>query len=286
MDSPLVAAFIKSALIPALVVLAIFVITGRLKEPWRSRIQGLSVALAFALGAYTLISRLNFPPHDVLESLMLAALLLAVFVFWNPRALGERYVIRGLFVLALFALVLWPLRNSISSPAYHRNILAFFCLALGVWSIVEKSAGKMRPSTLILLPLIALVGLSLMILFKSSASFSQTVGVMCAILGGLLLLAMIKPAWIGLGGLLPFVSVFVIMLMVAAHFYLDINPWHLIYMCLPFLVMWIREWLGFVPQKTVPEAIILGGLSAAPLTYFVYQMGVSIGPLVQSQFGH
>ncbi|NJM10186.1 MAG: hypothetical protein HC883_04775 [Bdellovibrionaceae bacterium] len=279
MDSPIVAAFIRSAVVPAFVATVLVFVTGFLKDPWRTRLQGLILALGFSAGIYALISRMHFPPTDAAEAFACGALLLAVFIFWNPRPLGQRYLVRGLFVLALGAILLWPLRQAISNPVHHRNLVAFFCLALGVWSIVEKSAGRVRPATLILLPLIAATALSLLMLFSASASFSQSVTVLCACMGGLLLLSLVVPSKLGLSALVPFLSVFVILLMAAGHFYLDINPWHMIYLCFPYLVLWIRELLGFVPRKTVPEAIILGAVSAAPLAYFVYNVGVKAGPL-------
>ncbi len=279
MDSPIVAAFIRSALVPAsLATVAIF-IAGFLKEPWKARLQALILAGAFMVGSYVLIGRLHLPPGDAAEALSLSALLLAIFVIVRPHPLGHRYLLRAIFVLSLGALILWPLRNGITAPHHQRNVIAFFCLALGIWSIVEKATLKVRPLALILLPLIAATALSLMMLFASSASFSQLVSVACACFGGLLAIALFMPSRLSVNALVPFLSVFIILMMVAGHFYLDINPWHMIYLCFPYLILWIRDWLGFVPQKPIPEAIILGAVSAAPLVYFVYNVGVKAGPL-------
>jgi hypothetical protein len=279
MDSPIVAAFIRSALLPATAATMAIFVAGFLKEPWRARLQALILSLAFMVGTYILIGRLHLPPSDAAEALSLSALLVALFVFVRPHPLGHRYLLRALFVLALGLLILWPLRNTIMDPRNHRNLIAFFCLGLGIWSILEKAAAKVRPLTLVLLPLIAATALSLMMLFASSASFSQLVSVFCACLGGLLVIALLMPSRLSVNALLPFLSVFIIMMMVAGHFYLDINPWHMIYLCFPYLILWIRDWLGFVPQKAIPEALILGAVSAAPLVYFVYNVGLKAGPL-------
>lgn len=278
-DSPIVASVIRSAVVPGFIATILILVCGFLKDPWRARLQALVIAVAFGAGAFTLIGRLNFPPGDVNEAFTWAALLLALFVFWSPKPLGARYLVRGLFVLALGALVLWPLHQTILSPVNQRNLLAFFCLALGVWSIVENGSGRVKPTTLVLLPLIAAVALSLLLLFKSSASMSQMVTVMCAILGGLGLLALFAPGRVGWKGLLPYLSVFLILFMVAGHFYLDINPWHMVLLCLPFFVMWIREWLGFVPSHPVIEPLVLGAVSAAPLAYFLHLTAQTSGPL-------
>lgn len=277
--SPLLESFLKSAVAPAAVATVLFILTGFLKDPLRARLQGLIFALAFVAGSYIIIGRLSFPPTDSAEALSIGALLLVGFVMWSPRALGPRYLVRGLFVLALGLILLWPLRQQLSNPVYHRNLAAFFCLALGIWSIVERASGKVRPTTLILLPLITASALSLMMLFAASASMSQIVTVLCALFGGLLLFSWLMPTRVGVGGFLPFLSVFVIGMMVVAHFYLDINPWTLIYLCLPFFVLWFREWFGFVPQQTLAEAAVFGLISALPLAYLVYNAGVKAGPL-------
>lgn len=279
MESPIVRAFLVSAVAPAFVAAVVVFILGYLKEPWKARVQGLVLALAFSAGAYLLIGRLHVPPTDAGEAFSFAALLLAVFILVRPQPLGHRYLVRAIFVLALGAIILYPLRQTILAPIYYRNLVAFFCLALGIWSIVEKTVPKVMPTTLILLPLIAATGLSFLMLFAASASYSQMVSVVCALFGAMLVLALLQPQRLSLNALVPFLSVFVVMLMVAGHFYLEINPWHMIYLCLPYLILWIRDWLGFVPKKTVPEAIILGTVSAAPLAYFVYNIGVNAGPL-------
>jgi hypothetical protein len=279
MDSPIAAAFVRSAAAPAVLVTILFFVTGGLKDPLKTRLQGLILALAYFAGAYLLLDRLNFPPKDVSETFGWMALILGAFVVWNPKPLGTRYFVRALVVLALMLTVLWPLREQIVKPIYHRNLVAFFCLGLGVWSIVERTAGAVRTSTLILLPMIAATALSLLTLYSSSASLSQLVSILCAFLGGLFLLACLWPNKIGRSSVVPFLSVFVVMMMVAGHFYLDINPWHLIYLCLPFLILWIRSWFTFVPENPVAEGLVFGLLSAAPLGYFIYNTGVKAGPL-------
>jgi hypothetical protein len=279
MDSPIVAAFVRSALLPAFVAALAILGFGFLKEPWKARGQAVILALAFAFGAYLLIGRLNVPPTDAGESFSLAALALAVFVFVRPHHIGHRYLLRGLFVLILGGIVLYPLRQTLFTPVHYRNLLAFFCLALGVWSIVEKASLKVRPVTLILLPLIAATALSLIMLFKASASFSQLVTCACALFGASLVIALLRPKALSLVAIVPFLSVFVILMMIAGHFYLDINPWHMIFLCLPYFVLWIRDWFGFVPQKTVSEALVFGLVSGAPLAYFIYDVGIHAGPL-------
>ena len=279
LDSPVVAAFVRSALLPAFVATVLMFLFSIIKDPWRARLQALTIALCFMAGAYYLVGRLHIPPGDAGEAFSWMALILAGFVFISPRPLGARYLVRGLFTLGLMVLVLWPLHQTITSPVYHRNLIAFFCLGLGVWSIVEKSLGKVKPTTSILLPMISATALSMLLLFGASASYSQLAAIACALFGGMLVLSVVVPGRLSLGALLPFLSVFVIMMMMAGHFYLDINPWHMIYLCWPFMVLWVREWLGFVPKKTLPEALILGAVSAAPLAYFTYTVAVKAGPL-------
>ncbi len=280
LESPIVQLFVKSAALPGLAVALVVFALGGMKDPWRTRLQGLVVALGFFGGSYLLLGRVNFPPRDGGETFAWAALVLAAFVFWNPKPLGPRYLVRGLVVLAIGYVMLYPLRAQIVNPMYHRNLIAFFCLGLGVWSILERASGSVRLSTLILLPLIAASGLSLFLLFSASASLSQLATILCAILGGLFLVACVWPARIAKSAIIPYLSAFVILMMAAGHFYLEgVNPWHLIYLCIPFVWIWIRSWLTFIPESIVAEAVILGALSLAPLAYFLYNKGVAAGPL-------
>lgn len=272
-------AVVKSAALPALVVTILYFLIGGMKEPVRTRLQGLVFAFGYFVGAFLLLDRVGFPPRDVSETFGWAALVIGLFILWNPQPLGTRYLVRALVVLALFAIVLWPLKDQIAKPMYHRNLVAFFCLALGTWSIIERTAGAVRISTLILLPLISAISLTWLMLSSSGASLAQMVTLLCSALGGLFVLACLFPNRIGRSAIVPFLSSFVAMMMVAGHFYYDINPWHLIYLCLPFLVLWLRSWLTFVPSHPIAEALILGGLSALPLAYFVYNTGVKTGPL-------
>lgn len=279
MDSPIVAAFIRSALVPAAVVAAVLVALGFLREPLRTRLTGLVIALGFMYGGYQLLGRFNVPPHDVSESFGWAGLLLGLFVLWNPKSVGTRYLVRALVVLAAGAVVLWPLRATIANPAYHRNLIAFFCLGLGVWSITERMSGAVKLPTLLALPLISATGVSMLMLFSASASFSQLVSVLCAILGAILVLTLVMPKRIGRDALVPFVSLFVVLFMAAGHFQLDVNPWHMIYLSIPFAVLWIRDWLKFVPSHPIIEPLVLGLIAAAPVGYFVYNAAVRAGPL-------
>jgi hypothetical protein len=278
-ENPIVAAFIYSAAVPAVLVAAGVVMVGRMGEPWRTRLQGLIFASGFAGGAYYLLSRLSFPPSDAGEAFIWAAALLSAFVVISPAGQGRRYMLRALFVLALGALLLWPLRQTVFSPVNYRNLVAFFCLGLGVWSITEQSSGKVKPLSFFALPLIALGSLSVFMLLRSSASLSQLVAIPAAICGGLAAVSLVFPAMISRYAFVPFLSVFVVLLITAAQFYLDVNPWHLIYLCLPFLVLWVRDWLVFIPRSQIGEALGLGLLAGAPLAWFLYSLSVNSGPL-------
>jgi len=277
--SPLVLDFIKTALAPALAVGIVFLLVGGLSDPLRARIQSVVWALAFTVGAYFLVGRLSFPPTDVNEAFSCGALLLAGFVLISPKGVDVRYLTRAIFVVALGALALWPIRASLHGYAHYRNLAAFFFLALGTWSIVERASSQLQTLTMIVLPIISATALSVFLMFKGSASMSQLVSVLCALLGAVAFLALIKPKRVSMAAVLPFISVFIILFMASGHFYLDINPWHMIYLCLPFLLIWFRGYIPFVPRRPIPEAIILGAASAAPLGYFLYTVYQQVGPL-------
>jgi hypothetical protein len=278
-SSPLVMGFINSALVPAIVSTVLLFLVGGMKDPLRGRLQGVVLALAFLYGGYVLVGRIQFPPHDVSEGLMWGGLILGLFALWNPKPLGPRYLVRALFVLAVGAAVFYPIHTTILKPMYYRNLVAFFCLGLGIWSITERTAGAVRPVTLMLLPLIAATGTSFMLLFHASAVLANQTTVLCALIGGMAVLGYLFPKRLALGGIFPFISLLIVTLIAVGHFYLDVNPWHMIVMCIPFGVLWVREWLKFVPEHPVLEPLILALVSAAPLAYFLFGVFKESGPL-------
>lgn len=277
--SPLVIDFIKSAALPGLIVAVLFFIVGGRKDPFRARLQALVWALSFCLGAYVLIGRIGFPPYDVNEGFSWCALALAVFVLVSPQAVGSRYLVRALFVLALGFLTLWPIHSTLTAGFHLRNLLAFFCLGLGVWSIMERAAHTVQPLTYIALPLISATALSLLMMFKGSASFAQILSVVCTLLGAVLVLAWWSPRRVSVTGMIPFVSVFIITFMAAGHFYLDINPWFMIYLSVPFFVLWVRRVIPFLPRHPLAEVTVMGLIAGIPVGYFIWTIYQAAGPL-------
>jgi len=277
--SPLVALFLNSAVVPAVITAIVFFLLGGLSDPLRARLQSLIFALGFAYGSYVLVGRLNFPPSDVSEAFSVAALALAAFVILSPRPVGARYLIRAVFVLAIGAMALWPIHESLHGTVHLRNMLAFFFLGLGTWSILEQATQRVQSLTLLALPLVAATALSFLLLFKGSASMSQQVSVLCTMLGAVASIALVFPRRVSMASFLPFVSVFVVLFMTAGHFYLDINPWHMIYISLPFGILWVRGWIPFIPRRPLPEALLLSIISAIPLGYFLWTIYQVTGPL-------
>jgi hypothetical protein len=277
--SPILATFIQSALIPAAVVTGAVFLTGGLREPLKSRVQALLLAAGFIVGHYLLLGRLGFPPSDVAESVSYAALAAAAFVWIYPQAHQAPYMVRALFVLALGALVLWPLRQELKTDMGLRNAVAFFCLGLGIWSIFERNVQRLNLLSLLGLPLIAASCLSFTLLFGASASFSQMVQILCALLGGLFVLSLLWPGKISRAAIAPFASLFLVLIMAAGHFSLNINPWKMVILCIPFVFIWTRSWYPFIPKNPVVEFLILAIMSLLPLAYLMWDSFVAAGPL-------
>jgi hypothetical protein len=276
--NPILVSFLLSAVFPAGAALILCLFVGGLRQPWRDKLQALILGGAFMGGAFLLLHRLNFPPSDVSESFSYIALLMAIFVFVAPKEFSARYGLRALFVLLFGGLLLWHIRMSLGGVAHLRNMLAFYCLALGVWSITERGSSQAAPLTILTLALIAATATSLLLLFSASASFSQLVSILCAILGAMIVGTWVCPQRISMAAVLPFASVFVVLFMAFGHFYLDVNPWHMVYLCLPFAVLWARPWLP-IPKKPLFEAALLGLVSGLPLAYFVWTAFKAAGPL-------
>jgi len=277
--SPILEAFIKTALIPAAAVTAAVFAVGGLNEPMRARVQAVLLAAGFIAGNYVLLGRLNFPPGDVTEAMSYIAAVCAAFVLIFPQVHQAPYVGRMFFVLLIGALVLWHLGGSLKGEGPMRNAIAFFCLGLGVWSIVERNAQRLNLLSLIGLPLIVASCLSFILLFGASAVFSQMVTVLCALMGGLFVLSLLWPGKVSKAAVVPFLSVMLIAAMAAGHFHLDINPWKMVILCIPFLFIWTRAWFPFIPANPIVEFIFLAVMSLLPLGYFMWDSFVSAGPL-------
>lgn len=276
--SPIVAAFLRSAVLPATLVGIGLLALGGQREPLRTRLQALVIGLGFCLGNYLLIDRMHVPPGDVTESFFSAALILVIFTLVGPKPVGARYLVRSLFVIAVGFVVLFHIGASLQNAVHQRNLLAFFFLGLGLWSILERKAATLSSLALIAMPLVSATGVSVLILLRASASMSQMVSIICTILGAAGVLALVKPTLLSKNALIPFLSVFIVAFMASGHFYQDINPWHMVYLCWPFLLLWIRDWMP-LPKSALGETIPLVILSVLPIAYFLWTVFQSAGPL-------
>lgn len=279
MNNPIAEAFLRSAVFPAAVATVAVFVTGKLKDPLRARLHALIVGLAFFAGSYLLLGRMNFPPKEAFESIAYAGLACAAFVILFPFPKQAPYILRAVIVFLLGLLLLWHIKDQLNTEMYKRNMIAFFCLGLGTWSIYERQAQKVNMLTLIGLPLITCIALSLILLFSASASFSQQVAILCALLGGMAAVALVSPGFLSKGAFVPFVSILPILIMAAGHFYLQANPWTMVALCIPYLLVWIRGWLSFLPVNPILEFVILAIAAILPLAYFVHGAYVKAGPL-------
>jgi hypothetical protein len=251
--------------LPGLIAAAgLFLVPGG--DPWRARLQAIVWALAFVTG-WMLLGRQPFPWAE--NGFFWSVLLLLVFICWSPKDVGLRYFVRAVFVFAVGVLVLWPKHAELGGMTHLRNLLAFFFLGLGVWSIVERSAQQVRVPSLVLLPLLSLIGLFWFLTrhHLGAGMFVGTVKLQLALLIGALIVTLVKPAKVSPAAVLPFVSVFVVALMACTHFYFHTNPWTMVFLCVPFVPLWCRGWLPFIPRAPLIEALGLGLLGALPIAY-------------------
>jgi hypothetical protein len=277
--SPIVASFLRSAVLPAVLTTVGLIISGRLNEPMKARIQALILGLGFCLGNYLLLDRMHIPPTDVSEAFSLAALILVGYIMIRPGGAVVRYGVRVVMVALIGAAVLYHLGRTLQDPIHQRNALAFFFLGVGVWSILERKSYNVSVLSLIVMPLISATAVSLLILFASSASMAQIVSIICTILGGAALIAVVKPQLLSKHAFIPFLSVFLIAFMVVGHFYQDINPWHMVFICWPIAVLWVRNFMKFIPHKPLIETLVLAAISIAPVGYFLWTIYQKAGPL-------
>ena len=212
------------------------------------------------------------------ESLSFVALVLAAFAWIAPRETGPRYLTRALVTLGCVGLVLFHIRAGLTGSTELRNLIAFACLSLGTWSITETAAHRVRTTSLLVTSLISATTVSLVCLLSGSAVFAQLTGVLCGLLGAGFAVSIIWPKRVADDAFVPFASVFVTLVMTAAHFYLDVNPWRMIATAWPFAVLWLRPKLP-ISNRAVIETPALALLAGAPMAYFLYSLFRDAGPL-------
>lgn len=251
--------------------------TGGRSDPFRARLQGVLWGAAFVAAGLLQLGHLPWPITVPLGGVVIAAVLLTGFIVWNPRSVGGRYLVRALFVAAVGLLVLFPLRNSLTGPVHFRNLLAFFFLGLGVWSILERTAQHVKPPALILLPALSLAALLLFLKQWISVIESAEVSLMTtsvtlhlSLVIAALLTALAFPARVSAAAAIPFVSVLLVGQLTAVHFYLRTNPWTMVWIASPFLVLWIRNWIPLISREPRGEAATLAALALLPLAYLFW----------------
>ena len=276
--SPILAAVLRSVVLPAVLAGLALVLTGRQPEPRRQGGQGLILGAGFVLGAYLLLFHLGLPPADVNESLSYAAAVLAIFTLVQPAAVGARYVARALFTAGALALVLYHIAPQLTAGVGLRNLAAFYCLSLGSWSITETSAARVGQPAVLASAFVTTLSLSAIAMISGSATLSQLAGVVAGLLGASFAVAAVMPKRVSIEAVTPFASVLIGTFATAMHFYLDVNPWHLIACFLPFAVLLIAKHLP-IPKNPLIEAAFITALSAIPLGLFLNHLLDTAGPL-------
>jgi len=234
----------------------------------QTRIQGLLIAVSLFLA-------LLFT-SNLADRMIWVPLGLGVFVLLAPNPMGSLYALRAFFVLGLGYLWLQPhLGTTLSLQIHGRNLAAFFFLGLGTWSILERSQRRLQLPTLIFLPLMVVLGLwrYQQRLGSVTGSWGDTLMLVMVIFVALGVVALLRRSWLAPMALLPFVSAFVVFLLAKGHFLYGFNPWHMIFLCAPFLAMWIRDWFP-LPRKVGPEIAALA-VASGLLMY------VLLGPLLR-----
>lgn len=276
----LVALFIKSALAPALLGAFLVFLFGSAPEPWRARIQALIFAGVFACGFYVLSGVPPFPPQGGVPSLMWLGFWFAVYAWCMPRSTGVRYLVRAVWLLVALAISLWPLHREIFRyPMELRNLAAIALLALALWSVLERTAHRIHPISWAGLSAVSMTAASFLFLFRGSALLSQLTTNLAVFAALLALGAFVCPRRLSVHGVIPFLGGFFGVFLLVGLFYVEIRPWELVAMALPFLVLLICDLLPKISRSALVEAGVLAMVSGAPLAFLLWHIYKSTGPL-------
>lgn len=276
----LIEMFLKTAAAPAVVVALLFFFFGSQPEPWRSRTQSVILAAGFIFSAYLLSGRPAWPPPGGAASLIWVAIWFALYGWLVPAHSGVKTVYRGIWIIAGVAMVVWQLRVSLLNSEMHaRNILALICVGWGMWGALERSIRISHALTPVAMGMVTFTAASLLFLFKSSLLMSQMMTAMAVICGALSLIAWFFPRRISLHAVFPFLSGFMGVCLVTAYVFLDINPWLLVSLAIPFLALLAKDLFGWASTSALTDALVMLVISAIPLAYILWKVSLTSGPL-------
>jgi hypothetical protein len=272
--------FLKTAAVPAVAVVILFFFFGLAPEPWRSRTQSLILAAGFILSCYLLNGMPAWPPEGGAPSLIYVALWFAVYPWIVPASTGWRFTLRGVWIVVGACIVLWTLRVSIlNSPIYCRNILALIFVGWGMWSSLERSIRISHALTPVAMGMVTFTCASLIFLFKGSLLMSQMLTALAVIAGGIAVLAWWFPRRLSLHAVFPFLSGFMAVFLITGYIFLEIDPWLLVSLAIPFLALLVKDLFGWASTSALSDALVMLVLAAIPMSYILYNVSLTSGPL-------
>jgi hypothetical protein len=272
--------FLRTAAAPAFVVAVLFLLFGHAPEPWRARIQALIFAGGFWVGCYLLTGYPPFPPHGGAPSLVWVAVWFAGYSWVAPRGAAIRYLMRGIWVAGGVIIAIWSLReNILTSGLLSRNILAFVFLGWGMWSLLERSVKASHVLTPIALSVVSLTAASILFVLQGSILMSQMLTTLAVITGALAIIAWLWPARLSLHALFPFLGGLFGVFLVTGYIFLDANPYLVMSMAIPFLVLGFKNAFGFKASSAFADAATSIVIAAVPLGIILYKTFLASGPL-------
>lgn len=193
---------IRSALIPSLIVGGFFVFESLFhRGPMRTSVQAGAVLMAFAVGYLGVGGEVNFPPVDARQWVFWVSLIGTLWAFPNGRGLDGAgssffliWVPRLLLVFAISTSMLRPFWSAVWAPTDIGSHGLGLALVSGtLWYSLERGFARSQQVALGS-TLVSLTGFSVVCLLSGSAWVSQTIGVLCAVMGTLLVwnLVMVK----------------------------------------------------------------------------------------------
>jgi len=275
----LIEMFLKTAAAPAVAVALLFFFFGKAPEPWRSRIQGIILAGGFILSACLLSGIPAWPPESGVASLIWVAIWFALYS-WIPANAIARYLFRGTWIIVGIAMVVWQLRVEIlNSQMQCRNILALVCVGWGMWSALERSVRLSHALTPIAMGMVTFTAASILFLFKGSLLMSQMLTSLAVITGGLAVLAWLFPKRVSLHSVFPFLSGFMAIFLVTGYVFLEIDPWLLVSLAIPFLALLAKDLFSWASKSALTDAFVMLIIAAIPMGYVLYKVSLTSGPL-------
>lgn len=255
----IIESFIKSALIPGVVLTLGMLFTQKDADSNKAAIQGLLACLGFLVGTYFLKGIPSWPPDLGLEGLQWIAIAGFLYCVWPSMLVTT---------LLLLVALLFPIyQGSGWSEVFVRNAAAFGLLTISLWGFSEKQMRNGFGAQTLMIATVSSGAASLYALVASSAYMSQVFAILATFSGLTTLYALLFKARFSFQMASVYLVAFPLLLIGGMHFYMGVNPYIAMALALPYSILFIRSYFPMHHERPWFETILMGILGVGSVSW-------------------